>query len=106
MNALNRAANILLEPQSEWSAIARERSDPKSLYLGYIAILAILPAAASLICTVRGQPGPRLAGCPAGGADRYAESRDGARAGARRQPAALRFGAERFDQALKSPPTR
>jgi hypothetical protein len=51
MNALNRAANILLEPQSEWSAIARERSDPKSLYLGYVAILAILPAAATLIST-------------------------------------------------------
>jgi hypothetical protein len=51
MNALNRAANILLEPQSEWSAIARERSDPKSLYLGYVAILAVLPAAATLIST-------------------------------------------------------
>ena len=51
MNALNRAANILLEPQSEWSAIARERSDPKSLYLGYVAILALLPAAATLIST-------------------------------------------------------
>jgi len=51
MNTLNRAANILLEPQSEWSAIARERSDPKSLYLGYVAILAILPAAATLIST-------------------------------------------------------
>jgi hypothetical protein len=51
MNAISRAANILLEPQSEWSAIARERSDPKSLYLGYVAILAILPAAATLIST-------------------------------------------------------
>ena len=51
MNALNRAANILLEPQNEWSAIARERSDPKSLYFSYIAILAILPAAATLIST-------------------------------------------------------
>jgi hypothetical protein len=51
MNVLNRAANILLEPQREWSAIARERSDPKSLYLGYVAILTILPAAATLIST-------------------------------------------------------
>lgn len=51
MNVVNRAANILLEPQSEWSAIARERSDPRSLYLGYVAILAILPAAATLIST-------------------------------------------------------
>jgi hypothetical protein len=51
MNAVNRATNILLEPQSEWSAIAHERSDPKTLYLGYIAILAILPAAATLIST-------------------------------------------------------
>ena len=51
MNAVNRATNILLQPQSEWSAIAHERSDPKALYLGYIAILAILPAAATLIST-------------------------------------------------------
>ena len=51
MNAVNRAANILLEPQNEWAAIAHERSDPKALYLGYIAILAILPAAATLIST-------------------------------------------------------
>ncbi len=51
MNVLNRAANILLAPQSEWPAIARERSDPKSLYVGYVAILAILPAAATLIST-------------------------------------------------------
>jgi hypothetical protein len=51
MNAVNRATNILLAPESEWSAIAHERSDPKSLYLGYVAILAILPAAATLIST-------------------------------------------------------
>ena len=51
MNAVNRATNILLQPQSEWSAIAHERSDPKALYLGYIAILAILPAAATLVST-------------------------------------------------------
>jgi len=49
MNAVNRATNILLQPQSEWSAIAHERSDARALYLGYIAILAILPAAATLI---------------------------------------------------------
>jgi Yip1 domain len=51
MNAVNRATNILLQPQSEWSAIAHERSDARSLYLGYVAILAILPAAATLIST-------------------------------------------------------
>ena len=51
MNAVNRATNILLQPQSEWSAIAHERSDARSLYLGYIALLAILPAAATLIST-------------------------------------------------------
>lgn len=51
MNVVNRAANILLEPQSEWSAIARERTDPKSLYLGYVAILAVLPALATLVST-------------------------------------------------------
>ncbi len=51
MNAVNRATNILLQPQSEWPAIARERSDARSLYLGYIAVLAALPAAATLIST-------------------------------------------------------
>lgn len=51
MNTVNRATNILLQPQNEWPAIAHERSDPKSLYLGYIALLAILPAAATLIST-------------------------------------------------------
>jgi Yip1 domain len=51
MHAVNRATNILLQPESEWSAIAGERSDLKSLYLGYIAILAILPAAATLVST-------------------------------------------------------
>jgi hypothetical protein len=51
MNAVNRATNILLAPEAEWSAIAHERSDPKSVYLGYVAILAILPAAATLIST-------------------------------------------------------
>ncbi|MET0679454.1 MAG: Yip1 family protein [Burkholderiales bacterium] len=51
MNAVNRATNILFQPQSEWSAIAHERSDARSLYLGYVAILAVLPAAATLIST-------------------------------------------------------
>jgi hypothetical protein len=51
MNAVNRAANILLAPEAEWSAIAHERTDAKSLYLGYVAILAILPAAATLVST-------------------------------------------------------
>lgn len=51
MNAVNRATNILLQPQSEWSAIAHERSDVRALYLGYIALLAILPAAATLVST-------------------------------------------------------
>ena len=51
MNAVNRATNILFQPRSEWSAIAHERSDARSLYLGYVAILAVLPAAATLIST-------------------------------------------------------
>ena len=40
MNAVNRATNILFQPQSEWSAIAHERSDARSLYLGYVALNA------------------------------------------------------------------
>ena len=31
MHAVNRATNILLAPETVWPAIARERSDPKSL---------------------------------------------------------------------------
>lgn len=51
MNPVTRVVNILVEPKSEWPAIADERTDPATLYLRYIAILAALPAVASFVGT-------------------------------------------------------
>jgi hypothetical protein len=39
-----RVKNILLQPKSEWPKIAVEPATPQSLYLGYVAILAAIPA--------------------------------------------------------------
>ncbi len=49
MNLVERVKNILLEPKNEWAAIEREQTDPKTLYTTYVAILALIPAAASLV---------------------------------------------------------
>jgi hypothetical protein len=51
MNLITRVINILLQPRSEWPAIADERTDPVKLYLGYVAILAALPALAGFVAT-------------------------------------------------------
>jgi hypothetical protein len=51
MNLISRIINILLQPRSEWPAIADERTDPVKLYLGYVAILAALPALAGFVAT-------------------------------------------------------
>lgn len=51
MNLVTRVINILLQPKGEWPAIADERSDPATLYLRYIAILAALPAVAGFVST-------------------------------------------------------
>jgi hypothetical protein len=51
MNLVTRAINILLQPRSEWPAIAEERTDPAALYLRYVAILAALPALAGFVST-------------------------------------------------------
>jgi hypothetical protein len=51
MNLITRVINILLQPRSEWPAIADERTDPVKLYLGYVAILAALPAVAGFVAT-------------------------------------------------------
>jgi hypothetical protein len=51
MNFVTRVINILLQPRSEWPAIADERTDPAKLYLGYVAILAALPALAGFVAT-------------------------------------------------------
>ena len=49
MNLVERVKNILLQPKSEWPAIAEEAATPQSLYLGYVAILAAIGPLAILI---------------------------------------------------------
>lgn len=41
---VTRVKNILLQPKTEWERIARETPTIKALYLGYVAILAAIPA--------------------------------------------------------------
>jgi hypothetical protein len=49
MDIVSRAKNILITPQTEWAVIESERTDPASLYVGYICILAAIPAVAIFI---------------------------------------------------------
>jgi len=42
VNLFERARNILLQPRTEWPAIAAEAATPQSLYIGYIMILAAI----------------------------------------------------------------
>lgn len=49
MNVVDRAKNILIQPRTEWHVIEAEPSDPKALYLNYLAILAAVPAVASFL---------------------------------------------------------
>src|SRR5574341_2209285 len=51
MNLVTRVINILAQPRTEWPAIADERTNPATLYLGYVAILAALPAVAGFVST-------------------------------------------------------
>jgi hypothetical protein len=46
---VSRVKNILLTPKEEWPAIAAEPTDLKSLFTGYVMILAAIPAIASFI---------------------------------------------------------
>jgi len=52
MNLVDRVKNILFQPKSEWPVIAGEQTDVKTLYTGYIMILAAIPAIAGLISIV------------------------------------------------------
>jgi hypothetical protein len=52
MNLVDRVKNILLSPKTEWPVIAGEQTDVKSLYLGYIMILAAIPAIAGVIAAM------------------------------------------------------
>ena len=49
MKLVDRVKNILIQPRTEWLVIESESTDPKTLYLNYLAIVAILPAAASFL---------------------------------------------------------
>ena len=49
MNLVERVKNILLTPKTEWPVIDAESTDVKTLYLGYIMILAAIPAIAGII---------------------------------------------------------
>jgi Yip1 domain len=49
MHFIGRAKNILLSPASEWRVIAREKSTPRSLLLGYVLPMALIPALACFI---------------------------------------------------------
>lgn len=49
MNLVDRVKNILLTPKTEWPVIEAEQTDIKTLYMGYIMILAAIPAIAGII---------------------------------------------------------
>ncbi len=46
---LSRVKNILFSPKSEWLAIKEEQTTVKDIILSYVAILAVIPAVASII---------------------------------------------------------
>ncbi len=46
---LNRVKNIIFSPKSEWQAIKAEQTTVKDIIFNYVAILAVLPAAATFI---------------------------------------------------------
>jgi len=52
MNLVDRAKNILLTPKTEWPVIEAEQTDVKTLYMGYIMILAAIPAIAGIIASM------------------------------------------------------
>lgn len=49
MKLVDRVKNILVQPKVEWAVIEPEPTDPKALYFDYIAIVAIVPAAATFL---------------------------------------------------------
>lgn len=46
---LARIRNIIADPRSEWPLIATEPGDPMRLFVGYVAVLAAIPAIAGFI---------------------------------------------------------
>ena len=49
VNIQTRVVNILTKPKEEWSVIAAETTDAKTLTASYIAVLAAIPPAAAFI---------------------------------------------------------
>ena len=47
MNLVERAKNIVLQPNQEWPVIAGEATDTKSLFVGYAMPLAAIPSIAA-----------------------------------------------------------
>ena len=47
MNLVERAKNIVLQPNQEWPVIAGEAADTKSLFVGYAVPLAAIPSIAA-----------------------------------------------------------
>jgi hypothetical protein len=52
MKLVDRVKHILIQPKTEWVVIESESTDPKALYLNYLAIVAVIPAAASFLSFV------------------------------------------------------
>jgi hypothetical protein len=49
VDIVSRAKNLILKPKEEWPVIAAEPTDIKSLFTGYVMILAAIPVVASFI---------------------------------------------------------
>jgi Yip1 domain len=49
MSFVTRAMNILLKPAAEWEVLAKEPATVGGLFTGYAAIMALLPAVASIL---------------------------------------------------------
>jgi hypothetical protein len=52
MNLVQRAAAIVVDPRAEWLRIEHESGDAGSLFIQYVAVLALIPALAGFIGAV------------------------------------------------------
>ncbi len=52
MNLVDRVKNLIMNPKTEWPAIAGEPGDAAYLFTNYVAILAAIPAACGFIGSV------------------------------------------------------
>ena len=57
MNLVQRVQDILLKPKETWPVIAAEPGDAKSLFMGYVAVLASIPPLASFVSMALGELG-------------------------------------------------